>query len=187
MHSSKFDPTPRPCSSRESIISTYRFLGVCMVKVEKPRQQLPIHGLRRGLILQPRRSWIQCSRQNGLQRRNGDDTISARFPVKERMLDINKTEKTKSNADNFKPRLFVDLFLRHFEGIAHHMFEHYVIYRHKGSKEGVALNQRKKRAGYTYSGNPSLHQQCSLTTVDRLGISQCCQNQNLVWTGCRLK
>lgn len=90
LHSSKFDPTPRPCSSRENIISTYRFLGVCMVKVEKRRQQLPIHGLRRGLILQPRRSWIQRSRQNGLQRRNGDDTISTKFPVKARILDILK-------------------------------------------------------------------------------------------------
>ena len=49
------------------IISTYRFLGVGMAKVEKRRQQLPIHGLWRGLILQPRRSWIQRSRQNGLQ------------------------------------------------------------------------------------------------------------------------
>lgn len=112
LHSSKFDPTPRPCSSRESIISNYRFLGVCMGKVEKRRQQLPIHGLRRGLILQPRRSWIQRSRQNGLQPWNGDDTISTKFPVKARMLDINKTQETKSNADNFKPRLFVDLFLR---------------------------------------------------------------------------
>lgn len=68
------------------------------------------------------------------------------------------------------------------------MFDHhYVIYRQKGSKEGVARNPRKKRAVYTYSGNPPLHQQCSLTIIGRLGISQCCQNQNLVWTGCGLK
>lgn len=70
----------------QSIMSTYRFLGVCMVKIERWRQQLPIHGLWRGLILQPRRSWIQRSRQNGLQRRNGDYTMSARFPVKNEFL-----------------------------------------------------------------------------------------------------
>lgn len=145
LHSSKFDPTPRPCSSRESIISNYRFLGVCMVKVEKRRQQLPIHGLRRGLILQPRRSWIQRSRQNGLQRRNGDYTMSARFPVKERILDRNKTEETKSNADNFKLWLFVDLFLRALWYCPPHVWP--LCYLQTKGFQGRGRSQPKKEKG----------------------------------------